>query len=1108
MINFIYGRSASKKSRFLTNMIAQSTKNGTRSFLIVPEQFAVGSERANLALLPASAQLHLEILNFSRLYNAVCRKYGGLEYNYITKPLRHVMMWQNLSELAPLLEVYGKYADGDASLCDMMLSAVDELKGGCITPAQLENAAKKLEQDSSLAKKLRDIALITSAFENSVSRAFTDAADDISKLDSMLAEHNFFEGADVYIDAFTSFTAAEYRVIDKIFSQAANVSITLQLDFPHQSTVYSASILDSEKKLKKSAERHGEYREIVLEDTKDEQNENIRILSDNIFTQTEKLIKSENGDKNGIYAYSCADPYAEAQAAASITLSLLRDGYRLRDIVVIMRNAESYRGIIEPAFERSGIPFYFSEKTDLSTTPIVKFILSALRIKIYNWRTTDVISHLKCGLYDIDTSELDLFEQYVTTWQIRGDKFTAGAFAMNPDGYTDVFTDRGIRILEKANAVREKLLSYLLPFFEELEADGSIQQKCRAIYRFLVASSVQKRLLALSAREKETGKVREAIDHEKTFEICCDALGALAEAMSDDGFDDEITTSELCELLAFYFSKTDMGTIPTSADQVIIGSASMLRADSPKCAVILGMCDGVFPAPVKDGGILSFYEKNILLGLDVKFSSTDKSAASDELMYLHRAVSMPRERLYLLTYSSSADGRKATPSLPFERARKMLTEAGDKETRVLTYDGRDMLSLTPSLRVALQYLPALKATAVGEVINECATKDEKLSSLINKSAPPVSDNECTLSKETTDVLYGTHLNLTQSRIDKFVNCNFNYYCSYILKLREEQISRFKANDIGTFIHHILEKLLSNIVTDSGISPSITVERIKQMTHDIVKDYISRISPAGVPTSARLGHLYKRLYNLSLLLICNIIEEFRHSAFRPKYFELNTNGKGNNPSCCEFELKNGTRVIFSGIIDRVDVLKLDDGKVYIRVVDYKTGTKQFALDDIKHGLNIQMLLYLFTLLNNNNQAFYNDLGSSSPQAAGVVYLSSNIPQLDTEDYEDAESIFEKAQKELTRSGLLIDDVDILKAMNDELSPYYLGGVKLKKDGSLSGNALTSAEKFDELKEEIDKTLTAISEKIISGSANAEPLAYGKNNPCEFCAMKPICRRPIK
>lgn len=1107
MINFIYGRSATQKSRHLTDMIAQSTAKGTRTFLIVPEQFAVSSERANLSLLPTSAQLHLEILNFSRLYNAVCRKYGGLEYNYITKPLRHVMMWQNLRELSPLLEVYGKYAGADASLCDMMLAAVGELKAGCITPAQLESAAKKLPADSALAKKLRDVSLIASAFDNSVSHAFSDSADDISKLDAMLKDQSFFEGADVYIDAFASFTAAEYRVIDKIFAQAANVSVTLQLDHPAEDSVYTASILESERKLKRSAERCGEYREIVLDD-EDGQNENIRILSDNIFTQTESLHKTDEGDKNGVYTYACSDPYAEAQAAASITLSLLRDGYRCRDIVVVMRNADSYRGIIEPAFERCGIPFYFSEKTDLSTTPIVKFILSALRIKIYNWRTADVISHLKCGLYDVELTDLDLFEQYVTTWQIRGERFTSGVFTMNPDGYTDEPSDRGLRILERANAVREKLLSYLRPLFDELDEDDSIQSKCRAIYCFLLTSGAQKRLLELSAREKETGKVRESIDYAKTFDFTCDALGSLAEAMSDGDFCTELTTAELCELLSFYFSKTDIGTIPTSADQVIIGSASMLRADSPKCALVLGLCDGVFPAPVKDGGILSFYEKNILSELDIKFSSTGESAASDELMYLHRAVSMPRERLYLLTYANSADGRKTTPSLPFERARKMLAEADDKDMRVLSYDGKDILSLTPSLRAAIHYLPSLKDSPLGEAIKECALKNDDLAPLVSRDAPPVSDTKCTLSSETTEALYGSQLRLTQSKIDKFVNCNFNYYCSYILKLREEQISRFKANDIGTFIHYILEKLLSAIVGENGIDPSITIERIEEMTREIVEDYISRISPADVPRSARLGHLYKRLYSLSLLLICNVIDEFRHSSFRPKYFELNTNGKGKNPSSCEFELKNGTKVVFSGIIDRVDILKLDDGRVYVRVVDYKTGTKQFAIDDIKHGLNVQMLLYLFTLQKNKNQAFYDDVGSDSLEAAGVVYLSSNIPVLDGEDYEDVQSVFQKAQKELKRSGLLLDDIDVLRAMNDELSPDYLGGIKLKKDGTLGGGALTSAERFEELRDEIDKTLTAISEKIISGKADAEPLAYGKKDPCEYCAMKPICRRPIK
>jgi len=416
-----------------------------------------------------------------------------------------------------------------------------------------------------------------------------------------------------------------------------------------------------------------------------------------------------------------------------------------------------------------------------------------------------------------------------------------------------------------------------------------------------------------------------------------------------------------------------------------------------------------------------------------------------------------------------------------------------------------MLSQTPSLRAALRYLPSLKDTELGTLITDRAKEDSSLSSLINESAPPVSDTECKLSGETAEKLYGGTLYLSQSRIDKFVNCNFNYYCSYVLKLREEQISRFKANDIGTFIHYILEKLLSNIVNDDGIDTSLPAGKIEEMTREVVDEYIMRINPEGSLISARLGHMWRRLYNLSLLLVCNIIEEFRHSSFRPRFFELETNGKGSNPSSYEFELKNGTKVVFSGVIDRVDLLKLEDGKVYIRVVDYKTGTKQFSIDDIKHGLNIQMLLYLFTLKNNKNKAFFDSIESSSPEAAGVVYLSSNIPQLETEDYEDAAEIFIKAQKKLMRSGLLLDDVDILRAMNDELSPDYLNDVKVKKDGSLSGRSLVCAERFEMLREEIDKTLNDISEKIVSGVADAIPLEYNKKEPCEFCAMRPICRR---
>ena len=1095
MINFIYGRSTAKKADELKKMIVADHKKGIRSFLIVPEQFAVYTERQMLRDLPASLQLGLEILNFSRLYNRVCRDYGGIEYNYITKPLKYAMMWQNLKELSPLLEVYGKHIENDSAICDIMLAAIGEFKGAGISPASLELAANKLGKDSALAPKLRDLALIYGAFNNAVSNSFSDSSDDLSKLVDILSVHDFFKNSNVYIDSFTSFTALEYKIIEKMFGSADNVTVTIALDTPKSEAIYTKGIKECQRKLTKSAEAHGGYREIILEDTDNTQAPSIRYLADNLW-----LSSSEEDVPNddGVRLIKCSSPYTEAEAAAATVLSLLREGYRCRDIVVLARDAEQYRGIIEPAFESCDIPYYFSEKTDLSATPIVKFLLSALNVGIYNWRTADVISHLKYMLYNIDTEDIDLFEQYVTTWQIRGKKFTDGDFIMNPEGYTDKKTERGDRILSAANKVRAIIASSLTTLFDDIESNPSFLHKIRAIYRFLESSGIKNRFAALAKNEADRGNARAAEEYSKLFSSTVNSLASLAEAMTDDMCVD-ISLAELRDLLYVYFSKTDIGAIPTAADQVTIGSASMLRAGEPRAVLVLGLCEGVFPASVNDGGILTYHEKAQLSELDIDLSGNLEIVTSDELMYAQRAISTPKDKLFLFSYTNSADGRGTSPSFPFERASKLFPN------RLSVYDSTDIVSHTPSLATALQYLDKLCDQSLKNALVDCAMENDRLKELIEKHSTPISDLECSVDSALAEKIFGNTIKLSQSKIDKFVNCKFNYYCTYVLKLREEQISRFKANDIGTFIHYILEKLLSRIVDENGINTNLENERIEKMTREVVDEYIAIITPENMPISARLSHLYKRLYKLSLLLVFNIIEEFRHSSFRPEFFELETDGKGDNPSQKVIELTDGKKIVFAGIIDRVDILRHSDQKIYIRVVDYKTGTKEFSLEDIEHGLNIQMLLYLFTLTKNTNPKFKERIGADSAEPAGVVYLSSNAPMLELSDYQNTDSVFKSAQKKLNRSGLLVYDEEILEAMNEDISPEFLAGIKRKADGTLSGKALATPELFLKLEDDIDRVIRKIAGEMLSGSADASPLIYNKRCPCDFCAMKPVCRK---
>ena len=313
--------------------------------------------------------------------------------------------------------------------------------------------------------------------------------------------------------------------------------------------------------------------------------------------------------------------------------------------------------------------------------------------------------------------------------------------------------------------------------------------------------------------------------------------------------------------------------------------------------------------------------------------------------------------------------------------------------------------------------------------------------------------------------------------------------------------------MGTFIHFVLEQLLKTSIPSDLDEEFADDQTIIERTNQAVNEYIESICPEFLLKSKRMQHLYSRLHSLSLLLIKNIVNEFSKSKFRPVFFELKANGKNGNPSPLVFTLADGTTVTFGGIVDRVDVYK-DKEKVYIRVVDYKTGTKNFSLEDIEYGLNTQMLLYLFTLCRSQSAEFKRSVGcdeQKNPLPAGIVYLSANLAPLDTDDYEDPDDVREKASKELERSGLLLDDSDVLLAMNEELDPNFMLGIK-KASGEKewTGDSLISNTEFSEIYDQLEKVIVKLATELRSGNAIATPLKYGNSSPCDYCTAKPICR----
>lgn len=1097
MINFIFGKGGSGKTTRIFDMIAEDIAASRSVFLIVPEQEAVQAERKSLKRLPAGAQLKLEVLNFSRLCNRVCRELGGLSYSYITEPIKNLIMWQNLRELAPLLKIYGKTAQSDATLSEIMLSAIGELKASGISPAQLERAYERSEKGTPFSDRLSDLALIYAAYQNKISESYSDSADDLSKLCDILSANSFFKGYSVYIDSFSSFTAIEHKIIKHIFADADKVTVSVPLPSPEYSDMSTMSVEDSLRRLMRSAEECGKKPVITVLDTSYRfSSDALAFLSENIWSSSLSALKESAPSVDGsIVMEICDNAYAEAEATAAWISELLRGGARCRDIAVVMRDADAYRGIIEPALEKADIPFFFSEKTDILSLPPIKFLLSALQIRIYGYRGEDVISHIKTGLCGLSLRDCDLFEEYVNTWRISGNGFGDREWTMNPDGFSTSMSERGKDILARANSARAAVLEPLFALFNKLDAAEDASDMCRILFEYTVEIGFEQRISALAEKELELGNKKRAEEYLSLTKIIPQTLADIAQA--SEGV--EATLEEFFAILKTVFAKTDIGSIPTSIDEVTVGSASMMRAAEPRFVFVLGLTEGSFPAPVIDGGVFSDADKNALMGLGIEIASSCDMRSSDELMYIKRVFSMPSEKLFLFTSLVNFEGKDLTPSLPFTRIKKMF------EITPHRYQADDLRYLSSSPKAVAAHLRELSGSADGEALKIALS--ERIPLIEKLSSGAVSTPECDIDKNIVKERLGKTLYLSPSKLNTYLSCPFKYYTKYVLGLREKKSGSFKANDIGTFIHDILENMIAAAIPSDPSAPMLSNDEIIKLTEKTVREYIEKICPPGYQRTGRMAHLYEKLHRLSLLMIRNLVSEFSDSDFRPVFFELNINGKEENPEPIILKTNDGDRIVISGIVDRVDVWK-NGGKVYVRVVDYKNRAQHFSLDSVRHGFNIQMLIYLFALCRAPGAKFKRSAGISEGETlipASVVYLSSGISAVPLTDYSDEETISALAEKQILREGVILDEPEVIEAVSHSHDKNLLLGASSKKGEALSGASLIGKEELDALCVDIEDTIRAIGEEIFAGRASALPVQNGANDPCKFCDMLPVCRK---
>ena len=1071
MVHFIYGRTGSGKSTFMLECAAAT--HGKHVFVLVPDRGAVMAERM-FSYAPNAGDI--DVVTFRRLCNFVFRKYGGICENYISRGAKKVIMHNTLAALSGLFASKGEFFESDTAATERFIAMHTELVRGAVTPEHLARAAEGAEGE--VGKKFADISMLFTAFDAEVGARFEDPDGMLAKTNALLEKGDFFRGSDVYIDQFNSFSKEQLATVREIMRSADNVYISVPfVPSEDKNTPCFFGIADTAKRLSDTAEAAGARlaEPTVLLSGRRFRNEELSFLSGNLFPGSGYARGTYEKEPRHVRVMSAANSFAEAEAVCLDIAKKVRGGARYRDFAVIVRNSAAYTGVIDAMMRKYEIPCFISGKRDITELAFIKFILSALSAAERGFARELIISYIKTDFAGLTPDEINLFENYVRKWNISGARFyDEYEWNMNPDGFRGEMTEENAEKLLRLSEIRRKAVLPLRAFCEDAAGRHSVEWFAERLYGFAAALGAPEKIASDAKEAAKRGEKSLSAELRQLFAVFCGALDALVSACGSE----VLGVAEFTALLRLVLSETDIGKIPTSLDEVTIFDAQAGGYAGVKHAYVMGACEGVFPAAVEDDGIFSDKEKEILLSHGIEITSTVERRLCDELYYFYAAACAPAESLCFTYPVYDGGGKKTRRSPALASVKEMFPKL--KEERFEDLEKPELLE-----RAAASFEYILRGGDVfARALRDYYESAPEYAEKTRYIGTPLSAYRCRIPEEDAKKIFPKNISTSYSRLERYIVCNFSYFCEYELKLKDNIPVKFGAVDIGNFMHKMLELTVRYAI----YNPDATEEEMRGQIEKECRLYLEAVCRGSyAEISPRISHICAYLSHACEKFVAKFREEFRESKFTPKDFEI-TIGKGADIEPIRLAGESGN-VELRGKIDRVDTYECGDGKIFIRVADYKTGSKKFELKNIEAGRDLQMLLYLYSVCENGKRRYGSDIAP-----AGVLYVSVKP----TAENVDLGVETEEAAKN-GNSGLFLDNDEVLEAMEPGLSGRFIP-VKAGKGGKKKGN-LMAAEEFAALKETVVETVLRASEEMRGGKADADPC---EPQACEYCKMKAVCR----
>ena len=1079
-LRIIYGKAGSGKSQYIYNEINEKIKNNKKIYIITPEQFSFTAEQKLME--NRKSIIGVEVITFNRLVYRVMNEIGGVTHTNLTKCGKAMLIYWVLQSEKNNLTFLNK-SDENIDVC---MRIITELKKHSVTTDDLKNAQEKIE-DKYLKNKLKDIILIYEKFEDKILNNYIDETDLLTILAENIDKIDLLKNSEVYIDEFAGFTEQEYKTIKKIIDLANNVTITFCTDNLDLNTDPNTDIFYPNKVTYKKVidllDKNEKAEEINLDNLYRFKNEELAYIEKYLYSTKIKKCETNQNVKLSL----AKNYYSEIEnIAKEINKLVKKENARYKDISIITKNTETYSSLIKTIFQKYEIPVFIDEKRDLNQNIIVQYILSILEVLNKNYSYDSVFNYLKTGFLEIDKNDIFKLEKYCIKYDIKNNKFKKDfIYGKNEKNKEEI---------EYLNEIRKQIIEPLVNLKSIIDEEKTAKNISKQLYLFLINQKMENKINMKIAELKEAALLDLAKEYEESFQIVINILDEINLIFGEEN----ITIDKFIKILKIGLKNSELGKIPGTQDQVIVGDTDRSRSRKTKVVFIIGLNDGVFPSINKNQGFLDDEDRENLKTENIEIAKGTLENIYDDNFNIYKAFTIAEEKIYLSYASSDNEGKSLRASNLIYRIKKLFPNLIE-ESDIIKKENLNLINEKISYENLILKINEIENGINPEklfyILYKYYEQNKKYKDILKDNLKYINFklNE-KLKKENIEKLYGNKLNTSISKLEKYKSCPFSYYLQYILKLKEKEELKVQSFDTGSFMHDVINTFFEEI-NNLGIKlNNITDDEIEKIINKIINEKLLNENNYIFTSSEKYKLLVQRLKRIIIKSLKYIIQSLVQSEFKLEGTEVEFGEKGKYKPIV-LNLEDGKTVEIIGKIDRIDVAQ-DENKKYVRIIDYKSSVKNLDFANVYAGLQLQLITYLDAVCKIEDFV-----------PAGILYFNLLEQVINSSKKISEEEIEQKIKNNFKMKGLILADVKVAKMQDknlekgkSEIIPAYID-----KTGTLSPklSSIASQEEFTKLQKYINKTIKQISNEIFNGNIELKPYYKNKKTPCEYCSYKNMC-----